>query len=56
MPYLGRPGGYRNLVVATGHAMMGLSLGPVTGRLTAELLTGETPSIDLRLLHPDRYG
>jgi D-amino-acid dehydrogenase len=56
MPYVGRPGGYRNLVVATGHAMMGLSLGPVTGRLTAELLTGETPSIDLGLLRPDRFG
>jgi len=56
LPYLGRPARYRNLVVATGHAMMGLSLGPITGKLVAELLTGEPPSIPLDLLHPDRYG
>ena len=40
----------RNLVVATGHAMMGLSLGPITGRLMSEILSGEKPSIDLSLL------
>src|SRR5437762_12746756 len=36
LPYIGRPRRYKNLTVATGHAMMGLSLGPITGRLTAE--------------------
>ena len=56
LPYLGRTSRYDNLVVATGHAMMGLSLGPVTGKLAAELLAGERPSLDLRLLNPDRYG
>jgi D-amino-acid dehydrogenase len=56
LPYLGRPARYRNLVVATGHAMMGLSLGPITGKLTAEILAGEPVSIPLGLLSPDRYG
>jgi D-amino-acid dehydrogenase len=56
LPYLGRTGRYRNLVIATGHAMMGLSLGPVTGRLAAEILSGEKPSLDIGLLHPDRFG
>lgn len=43
IPYLGRSQGIANLVVATGHAMMGLSLGPVSGRLVADLLEGVQP-------------
>lgn len=56
MPYLGRTRAASNLVIATGHAMMGLSLGPITGRLVGQLLAAETPSIDLRRLSPDRFG
>lgn len=56
LPYLGRTRRLKNLIVATGHAMMGLSLGPVTGALVSEIVSGETPSIDLRLLDPDRFG
>src|SRR5688500_2430957 len=33
LPYLGRTAKYKNVVVATGHAMMGLSLGPISGKL-----------------------
>jgi D-amino-acid dehydrogenase len=36
--------------------MMGLSLGPVTGKLVGQLLDREKPSIDLQLLDPERYG
>ena len=56
LPYVGRTLRYPNLSVATGHAMMGLSLGPITGKLMAEILSGERPSIDIRLLDPDRYA
>ena len=56
LPYLGRFDRYPNLTAATGHAMMGLSLGPVTGRLVAELLSDETPSLDLEALRPDRFS
>jgi D-amino-acid dehydrogenase len=56
LPYLGRPARFDNLVVATGHAMLGMSLGPVTGRLAGQLIAGETPSIPLTLLSPDRYA
>jgi D-amino-acid dehydrogenase len=56
LPYLGRTARYANLAIATGHAMMGLSLGPVTGKLMAEILAGEPCSIDLRRLSPDRYA
>ena len=55
LPYIGRFGNYRNLSVATGHAMMGLSLGPVTGLLLREILTGEPPSLAIAALSPDRY-
>jgi D-amino-acid dehydrogenase len=56
LPYIGRFGSYRNLSTATGHAMMGLSLAPITGKLMAEILSDESPSIDLSPLSPDRYG
>ncbi len=56
LPYLGRPGRFDNLVVATGHAMLGMSLGPVTGRLAGQVVAGEAPSIPLNLLSPDRYA
>jgi D-amino-acid dehydrogenase len=56
LPYLGRAARYSNLTIATGHAMMGLSLGPITGKLVAEILSEEKPSIDLTALNPNRYG
>ena len=55
LPYLGRTERYANLVIAAGPAMMGITLGPMTGRLAAELLSGEKPRLDLALLSPDRY-
>jgi len=56
LPYLGRTAAHANLTIATGHAMMGLSLAPVTGMLIAEILSGHPPAIDLSLLSPDRYA
>lgn len=56
LPYMGRTAKFANLVVATGHAMMGLSLGPISGQLMAQVLSDERPSIDLSLLNPDRYA
>ena len=35
--------------------MMGITLGPITGRLAADILSGEQPEMDLALLSPDRY-
>ncbi len=56
LPYLGRTRAAENLIVATGHSMMGLSLAPVTGELVAQILGGEPPRIDVALLSPDRYA
>ena len=55
MPYLGRPRKLANVVVATGHGMMGMSLGPVSGELVAGVVSGEHSSIPLDLLAPDRF-
>jgi D-amino-acid dehydrogenase len=56
LPYIGRFKRYRNLCAATGHAMMGVSLGPITGRLVAQILDDEPPEIALDALDPNRYG
>ena len=56
LPYVGRFRRWENLSIATGHAMMGLSMSLITGRLLAEQLSGERPSFDLTLLDPDRYA
>ncbi len=54
LPYLGRPAGWDNLVIAAGHAMIGLSLGPVTGKLVSELAAREETAFDLTLLRIGR--
>jgi D-amino-acid dehydrogenase len=56
LPYLGRTAKFSNLILATGHSMMGMSLSPVTGQLVGEIVSGEKPSFDLGLLSPDRYA
>ncbi len=55
LPVIGRLPRQRRVILATGHCMLGLSLGPVTGRLVAELAGGARPSIDLSLMTPDRW-
>ncbi len=56
MPYVGRTGKFTNLSVAAGHAMMGLSLGPITGKVIADTLAGRPlAAAKAALLSPDRY-
>lgn len=54
LPLLGRPRDLDNVIVATGHAMMGITLAPVTGQLVAGLAAGETPA-EIGPLRPDRF-
>lgn len=56
LPYLGRTKKFSDLILATGHAMMGMSLSPITGQLVSEIVSGEKPSFDLSLLSPDRFA
>lgn len=55
LPYIGRTKKYRNLIIASGHAMMGLSLAPGTGKLVQEIVDNEKTSIDISLFKPERY-
>jgi D-amino-acid dehydrogenase len=55
LPYIGLSGKYKNLAIATGHAMIGLSLAPATGKLIAEAFNEEKPSVDTGLFAPGRY-
>lgn len=55
LPYLGYDTHYKNLIIAGGHSMMGLSLAPATGKMVAELAAHKKTSIDLSLFSPGRY-
>lgn len=56
MPYIGRTKKYNNLLVATGHAMLGVSLGPVTGKLISQMVVNEHIETNIALLDVDRYN
>ena len=56
LPYVGRFAKFVNLSCATGHSMMGLSLGPITGKLMSQILAGESPEIASQALSPNRYA
>lgn len=55
LPFLGRTNKYKNLTVASGHAMMGWSLGPVTGKLVSEIISGKTTSVNLDPFKVERF-
>jgi D-amino-acid dehydrogenase len=56
LPYIGRSQQLSNLVIATGHGMMGLGLGPATGLLVSQLIDEVTPSLNLKPFLPSRLG
>ncbi|WP_342361570.1 FAD-dependent oxidoreductase [Terrarubrum flagellatum] len=56
MPVIGPAPKHRNLWFAFGHAHHGLTLGAVTGRLIAEMMTGEAPFVDPNPFRADRPG
>jgi D-amino-acid dehydrogenase len=55
LPFIGKTQKYENLTLAAGHAMMGWSLGPITGKLVTQGITKEKTSVDLRPFHPERF-
>ena len=54
LPYIGKTSQYNNLTFATGHAMMGWSLGPATGKLVSEIVSDKKASLDLNPFHVQR--
>jgi len=55
-PVIGRAPGQAGLWLAYGHAHWGLTLGPATGRLLAEMMTGATPFCDPAPYRAERFG
>ena len=54
LPFIGRHSKIKNMVLATGHSMMGWSLGPATGQLVTEVISGRKTSMDLKPFLPER--
>src|SRR5690606_41900819 len=56
LPIIGRAPGHAHLWLATGPGMLGVSMSPATGRLLAELVTGQSPHIDPKPYSPERFA
>jgi D-amino-acid dehydrogenase len=54
LPYIGFAKRSANLMIASGHAMLGLSQAAATGKLVAEMAMGQTTSIDASAFDPKR--
>jgi D-amino-acid dehydrogenase len=55
LPIIGPADGIANLYLATGHAMLGIALAPVTGEIVASLVAGERPRYDVSPFAPSRF-
>jgi D-amino-acid dehydrogenase len=56
LPYIGRTQKIKNLIIAGGHGMMGVSLAPITGKLVTELVSGQPLSLAIERYSPDRFS
>jgi len=55
LPIIDRVPSYKNLLIATGHGMLGITLAPVTGKLISQLACEQAPDIDLKPLQVTRF-
>jgi D-amino-acid dehydrogenase len=55
LPIIDRAKDLEGLIVATGHAMLGFTQSPITGKLVAELASGQRPSLPLEPFRLDRF-
>ncbi len=56
LPIIGRTARVANLILATGHGMLGLTQAVVTGRLVANLITNQPPFVPIEPFSPDRFS
>lgn len=56
LPYIGAFREYGNLIAATGHAMLGITLAPITGKLVSDLLRNQPTALNTEALHPERFN
>ncbi|MEP6750515.1 MAG: FAD-dependent oxidoreductase [Bacteroidota bacterium] len=55
LPYIGRVKKWKNVVVATGHSMLGLSLGAGTGKIISEIINEQPLSMDIKPFAVERF-
>src|SRR5687767_6779375 len=55
LPIISRSRDFDNLIVAAGHAMLGMSLGPITGKLVSQLVNGEKTDVDVLPFRMERF-
>ena len=55
LPVIGRSPRCASVIYAFGHGHLGMTLGPITGRLATALASGRQPEIDLAPYRPDRF-
>ena len=56
LPYIGRIKKYPNVTVATGHSMLGLSLGAGSGKLVSEIVNNQATSMDIKPFLVERFS
>jgi D-amino-acid dehydrogenase len=56
LPYIGFAPGYTNVLVGSGHSMMGISLAPGTGKILAELHQQKDTSMEIKGFEVGRYN
>jgi D-amino-acid dehydrogenase len=55
LPYIGKHSKYNNLVIAGGHAMIGISLAAGTGKIIEEIVNNKKPSVELKAFDVERF-
>lgn len=56
LPILGRAQSLKNLVLATGHGMLGITMSAITGKLVTDVICDAPPSLDLAPFSPARFN
>ena len=56
LPCIGHSPAAENVVIAAGHGMIGMATGTASGKLAAELVSGEAPHLDPAPYSPRRFG
>ncbi len=56
LPYIGKSKSISNLYFNTGHAMMGISLAPASGKILADIIQNKPKSLDIAGFIPERFA
>ncbi len=55
LPYIGKPKAYNNVIIAGGHAMLGISQASGTGKIVSDLIDKKNTEIDIKAFNPERF-